>query len=140
VSDAWTLTERAAEDGLFVVRARAALPAADERARHPVAIWISWPFGELANAAAETAVLAEMIAFEEALHAAAEQGGWGMLVAVVTGGAAREWLFQAADGQAFVGELRAALEGHPVYPFELRAWDDPSWKAARELAPRAGAH
>ena len=136
----WTLAELEAEDGAFVVRSRARLPAADERARYPVAIWISWPFDPAIGRAEEDAILERMVAFEDAVHAAAERGGWGMLVAVVTNALGREWLFQAAHQDEFVGELRGALEEHPRYPFEVRAWDDPSWKAARELNPRSALH
>ena len=40
----------------------------------------------------------------------------------------------------WISVLLAALEGHPPYAFEVRAWDDPSWRAARELVPLAMAH
>lgn len=136
----WTLAAREAEDGEYMVRTRAALPDPAERVRYPVAMWISWPWGPIASEAEEDAIVDEMIRFENAVHEAAEAGGWGMLVAVVTNGAGREWLWHAADADEFVGEMRGALEGHPVYPFEVRAWDDPAWKAARELNPRAAMH
>ena len=136
----WTLAAMAAEDGEFMLRSRTRLPPADERARYPVAMWVTWPWGPIASEMEEDAVIDEMVAFENAVHSAAERGGWGMLVAVVTNGAGREWLWHAADATEFTGELRGALEGHPTYPFDVRAWDDPTWKAARELNPRAAMH
>ena len=75
-----------------------------------------------------------MAAFEQALDAAVAHDDVGLLIAVVTAGPAREWLWQAADATAFTDALRKALATHPTYPIELRAWDDPAWRAARELS------
>lgn len=136
----WTLAEYQGDDGgAYVVRARA-LPPADERARYPQALWLSWPSGPIASEAEEDAILDEMIRFENAVHAACEKGGWGMLVAVVTTGAAREWLFYAANGTEFLGELNGLTAGKPWPALEVRVFDDPTWKAARELSPRGRMH
>ena len=140
MSGGWIVAALEGDDGEYMVRSRAALPDPADRARYPVAMWITWGWGPIASEAEEDAIIDEMVAFENAIHAAAERGGWGMLVAVVTNGAGREWLWHAADATEFVGELRSALADHPTYPFEVRAWDDPTWKAARELNPRAGMH
>lgn len=140
MSGGWIVAALEGEDGEYMVRARAALPGADERARYPVAVWISWLWGPIASEAEEDAVIDDMIRFENAVHGAAERGGWGMLVAVITTGAGREWLWHAAHADEFVGEMRGALEGLPDYPVEMRAYDDPTWKATRELSPRAGMH
>lgn len=136
----WTLAALEGEDGEYMVRTRAALPDPAERARYPVAVWMNWPWGPIASGAEEDAIIDEMVRFENAVHEAAERGGWGMLVAVVTNGAGREWLWHAADATEFGGEMRGALEEHPAYPVEMRAFDDPAWKAARELSPRAAMH
>lgn len=126
----WSLVEHQAADGVYLVRARD-LPAAAERARWPHALWLSWSFGDPAD---EEGDLAAMAAFEQAADAAAETGGWGMLIAVVTGGVAREWLFHAADSAEFIGELRALIGARP-WPVTTRAFVDPNWTAARELSP-----
>ena len=135
----WTLAEYQADDGgVFVVRARA-LPPADERGRFPVAVWLSWPFGTVTDAQ-EDAVVAEMLRFEQAVHDAAEAGGWGVLVAVATTGAAREWLFHAANAEEFRGELSGLMADEPWPAPHIRAFDDPDWKAARELSPAKRLH
>ena len=127
----WTLTEhQAADGGAYVVRARA-LPAATERARWPHAMWLSWMFGDPAD---EDAELEAMARFEETVDSVSDASGWGMLVAVVTGGVAREWLFQAADSAEFIGELRGLIAGKG-WPVTTRAFADPDWSAARELSP-----
>lgn len=133
----WIFAELRAEDGVFAIRRRA-LPDPADRALYPVAIWITWP--REPDDTDEDATVAAMMAFEDALHVAADAGRWGLLIAVVTTGAAREWLWYAADATEFVGELRGALTGHPAYPFEVRAWADPNWRAARELSPRETLH
>ncbi|WP_375402111.1 DUF695 domain-containing protein [uncultured Sphingomonas sp.] len=144
MSDGWSVTERRAEDGVFLLRARTRLPGADERAAHPLAMWITWPFepgsGAGLDGAPDESTLGAMAAFEAAAYEALDAPGHAVGVAVLTGGAAREWLFYAADRDAFMRVLLQALEGHPSYEFEVRAWDDPSWKAARELVPLAMAH
>ena len=135
-ADSWSVTERRAEDGVFLLRARTRLPGADERAAYPLAMWITWPLGP----DQDEATLQAMAAFEAAAYEALDAPGHAVGVAVLTGGAAREWLFYAPDRDAFMRVLLAALEGHPPYEFEVRAWDDPSWRAARELVPLAMAH
>lgn len=136
----WRLAALEDDDGEFMLRSRVRLPDPAERSRLPVAIWISWSWGDIASEAEEDAVLEEMIAFENAVYAAAEQGGWGRLIAVRTSGDGREWLWYAAAADAFVTELQDALTGCPTYPFEVRAWDDPNWTAARDLDPRGLMH
>lgn len=136
----WRLAAFEGEDGEFMLRSRIRLPEPAERAHLPVAIWISWDWGDIASEAEEDAVLDEMTAFEDALYRAAEPDGWGRLVAVRTGGEGREWLWYTASGDAFVAELKDALAGRPAYPFEVRAWDDPNWNAARDLDLRGLMH
>jgi hypothetical protein len=136
VVDSWSVSERRAEDGVFLLRARTRLPGADERAAYPLAMWLSWPLGP----DQDEATLQAMAAFEAAAYEALDAPGHAVGVAVLTGGAAREWLFYAADREAFMRVLLAGLEAHPAYPFEVRAWADPEWKAARELVPLAMAH
>ena len=138
--EAWSVTERRAEDGVFLLRARTRLPGADGRAAYPLAMWITWPFEPGLDDSPDEHTLAEMAAFEAAAYEALDAPGHAVGVAVLTGGAAREWLFYAADRDAFMRVLLQALEGHSPYRFEVRAWDDPSWKAARELVPLAMAH
>jgi hypothetical protein len=140
VADSWSVSERRAEDGVFLLRARSRLPGADERAAYPLAMWISWPFGSGSDDQPDESTLEAMAAFEAAAYEALDAAGHAVGVAVLTGGAAREWLFYATDREAFMRVLLAALEGHPPYEFEVRAWDDPSWRAARELVPMAMAH
>jgi hypothetical protein len=140
MADSWSVSERRAEDGVFLLRARTRLPGADERAAYPLAMWISWPFGTGAEDLPDEPTLEAMAAFEAAAYEALDAPGHAVGVAVLTGGAAREWLFYATDRDAFMRVLLAALEGHPPYEFEVRAWDDPSWRAARELVPLAMAH
>lgn len=134
----WSIAEHQADGGVYVVRSRA-LPPADERARFPVAVWLGWSFGGVPQAQ-EDAMVADMLAWEDAVHAAAEANGWGMLVAVVTNGQGREWLFHAANETEFLGELRGLTEDGGWPPLDARVYDDPSWTAARELNPRAVMH
>jgi hypothetical protein len=136
----WRLAALEGEDGDFMLRSRVRLPDPAERARLPVAVWVSWDWGDIASEAEQDAVLEDMIAFENAAYSDAEPNGWARLMAVRTSGEGREWLWYAASGDAFVADLRSALAGCPTYPFEVRAWDDPQWNAARDLDPRGFMH
>ena len=136
----WSVAALEADDGEYMVRARTPLPDPAERARYPVAMWMTWGWGLIASEAEEDAVVERMIAFETAVHEAAERGGGGLLVAVVTNGAGREWLWHAADATEFRGEVLGVLEDLPPCPVNIRAFDDPTWKAARELDPRGRMH
>jgi len=122
----WTVAERWAADGVFLIRARAALPDAGDRTQYPVAVRAAWTFGD----GDQSAEAAAMVRWEDALVSAAEDGGWAMLVAVVTGGTAREWLFYARERDEWAMEAGRASPGAPT---TYRYWDDPAWKAAREL-------
>jgi hypothetical protein len=126
VSD-WRVAERSAPDGAFLVRSRTVLPDAGGRAGLPVAVRAAWLFGD----GDQQAEVQAMIRWEDALVAAAEAGGWAALAAVVTGAAAREWLFYARERDEWAMEAEAAAPGAPV---TCRYWDDPTWKAAAELA------
>ncbi|WP_375428449.1 DUF695 domain-containing protein [uncultured Sphingomonas sp.] len=134
------MSERRAEDGVFLLRARTRLPGVDERVAHPLAMWITWPFEPRPDDTPDEPTLEDMAAFEAAAYEVLNAPGHAVGVAVLTGGAAREWLFYAAGRDAFMRVLLQALEGHPPYEFEVRAWADPEWRAARELVPLAMAH
>ena len=58
----------------------------------------------------------------------------------MTTGAAREWLFHAASAEEFRGELSGLMADEDWPALDIRAFDDPSWKAARELSPRGRMH
>jgi hypothetical protein len=123
----WTVVEKTAADGVFLIRARATLPEPADRAQFPVAVRAAWTFGQ----GDQSAEAAAMVRWEDALVSAAEENGWGLLIAVVTGGTAREWLFYARERDEWALEAGLASPGAPA---TYRYWDDPSWKAARELA------
>ena len=134
----WTLAEFLDGAGEpFTGRVRATAPGAGVRARYPLAAWLGWPWGPIASEAEEDAILDQMIRFETAAHAAAQRSGSAMLVAAVTTGQGREWLFHVADERTFLVEL-AAGEGWPA--LQIRVEADPEWRAARALTSRAAMH
>jgi hypothetical protein len=140
VSDSWTLAQWEGEDGLILVRTRDRAPDDAERAAFPVAIRIVWPFEDDGDDLPDDATFDHMETFENALHRAAEVGGWAIGVAAITGGGHKEWLFYAADADEFAGELNAALAGHPIYPISFEAESDPEWLTFAELQPRPTLH
>jgi len=132
--ETWTTSETQTEDGLLSIRNRAALPPPMKRAKLPHLILIGWGYEPDGEGGMPTAAeLKQMAAFEAAVEKALDADGAGFPVASITGEGAREWRYYAADPDAFMDALNDALDGHPEYPIEFVAYDDPEWDALAEL-------
>lgn len=132
--ETWTTSETEGEDGLLSIRARAALPPPMKRSKLPHLILIGWGYEPADERGMPSpAELKQMTAFEATVEKALDAAGAGFPAASVTGGGAREWRYYAADPDVFMDALNDALEGHPEYPIEFQAFDDPEWNALLEL-------
>lgn len=142
--ESWALAELEAEDGgAYLVRIRERQPDDIERATFPLIVRACWRYDADAGDAHELpddATFDAMERFETALYAAMAAGGWGVGVAVITGGGEREWLFYATDPDSFARELNATLASHPVYPLSFDVALDPEWATFADLLPRGTVH
>lgn len=131
--ETWKVGEAETEDGLLLVRVRAAAPPPMKRAKLPHLIMIGWAYEGDAGGMPPADELAQMEAFEAAVDKGLETEGAGVAVACVTGQGAREWRYYTADPDVFMDALNEALDGHPDYPIDFKAFEDPEWEALSEL-------
>lgn len=124
------------EDGGLIVRCRARLPAPASRKAWQHLVLIGWTYEVSDDTGLPSkAVDRQMEAFEQAVTASVQNSGAGVLAASLTGAGVREWRFYSLGPDAFMDALNAALEGHPEYPLEFDAFEDPEWNALAELLP-----
>ena len=95
---------------------------------------VGWAYEDDARTGMPPAdVRTQMDTLEAAVDKALEAEGAGVLVASITGAGAREWRYYTADPDAFMDALNDALETHPDYPLDFKAFEDPAWDALAEL-------
>ncbi|MDP2260501.1 MAG: DUF695 domain-containing protein [Caulobacter sp.] len=135
--DDWIVGQTDEEDEAgLIVRCRARLPAPESRKAWQHLVLIGWTYEDQDDTGLPPkAVDRQMDAFEEAVTAAVQDSGAGVLVASLTGAGVREWRFYTLGPDAFMEALNAGLEGHPEYPLEFDAFEDPDWNALAELLP-----
>lgn len=134
--DKWIVGQSQDEDGVLIVRCRATLPAQDQRAAWPHLILVGWSYEpEPDSGLPAVRDNDQMTRFEEAVDGAVEKAGAGVFVASILGGGVREWRFYSQDPEAFMDALNDALEGHPEYPLDFQAFEDPAWDALAEVLP-----
>jgi hypothetical protein len=135
--DPWIVGETESEDGDgLIIRCRAALPSPEARKGWPHLILVGWSYeADDDSGMPPKKEDRQMEAFEDAVGAAVEASGAGVLAASLTGGGVREWRFYTLGPDAFMDALNTALDKHPEYPLEFDAFDDPEWNALAELLP-----
>jgi hypothetical protein len=136
--DLWTVGGVQADDDVsMIVRFRSHLPSPAARQDWRHLIQIGWSCESADEDGMPDDVESELQdAFEDALRAHVEARGDGAQVASLTGGGVREWRYYTRDPEAFFRSLNEALSGHPEYPLEFGAFEDPEWDGLAELLPR----
>ena len=91
-------------------------------------IVISWLFESSDGTGLPTEnVLNEMEDFESLLDEALIEKGTARLMTVFTGEGVREWQFYTDDEEFFLRKFNEAMEGKPVLPLEIEAFEDENW-------------
>ena len=131
--DIWTVGTADQDGQPIMVRVRGEVPDAARRHGLTQLIVVGWPYDGVETGLPGAADAASMQAFEDAIAVGLERTGVGVAVASLTGAGHREWRYYAADADAFVAALNAALEDHPTYPLEIEMFDDPAWEGLQQL-------
>ena len=130
----WLLATGTQGDDPLICRLRTRPPSEAERAERPLLVMIRWSFETDDGPLPDEDDLDAMAGFEEALDAAMDAQGWGMLMVVVTTGGVREWRIYTQDFDRFQDGLNDALMDQPRYPLEFETFEDPAWRAYDEIA------
>ena len=102
-------------------------------ARLGTAIEISWPY-ESNTPFPKTRDNEQMLEFERALDELAGGNGYSELARVSTGNGVKEWLFYSSNQHRFMDRMNSLLKNHPVYPIEIKFYEDSSWRIWSETA------
>jgi len=131
MQESWVLEEGESENGLpFTIRFREDLPAKSEIKKLNTLIIVSW-FFEPVNGTGMPGeeVLNEMEDFEDLIDEALVEKGTARLMTVFTGEGIREWQFYTDDEEFFIRKFNEAMEGRPVLPLEIEAFEDENWES-----------
>ncbi|MDQ8034636.1 MAG: DUF695 domain-containing protein [Bordetella sp.] len=133
--DLWAVGE-AHVDGLSViVRFRTGLPPEADRQANENLVIVSWPYSGIESGMPNEEDKQSTNNFEDAIEKGFENSDVGVQVACMTGNNMKEWRFYTPNVEAFLDAFNLCLAGHPVYPIQLRMFQDPDWRALSELQP-----
>lgn len=129
--ESWALEEGESENGLpFTIRFREDLPTGSEIEKLNTLIVISWLYESADGTGLPTGeMLDRMEDFENLIDEALVEKGTARLVTVYTGEGVREWQFYTDDEEFFLRKFNEAMEGKPVLPLEVEAFEDENWDA-----------
>jgi hypothetical protein len=129
--ETWASDEGELENGLpFTLRYREDLPDEREIKKLNTLIVVSWLFEAADGTGLPTdEVLDQMEDFENLLDDALVEKGTARLMTVFTGEGVREWQFYTDDEEFFIRKFNEAMEGRPVLPLEIEAFEDENWDA-----------
>lgn len=128
-NDRWSVAEGTHQGKPLVIRYRGELSKKPDLRGFPRMVRIVWPYAANASGMPDSAASVNMGVFEDRLMDAVEPGQNAILVAVLTNGGQREWLFYTASVAEFGKRLTAMPQEKDRYPIELSSESDPEWSA-----------
>jgi hypothetical protein len=133
--DLWAVGEARVNGLPVVILFRNGLPAEADRQINENLIIITWPYEGIESGMPNDEDKQRTNSFEEAVEQGFENSDAGVQVACLTGNHQKEWRYYTPNVEAFLDAFNKCLAGHPVYPIQLRMFQDPDWKALSELQP-----
>ena len=132
--ESWVLDEGELENGLpYTLRFREDLPEEKELKRLNRLIVISWAFESAdGNGMPNGEIENQMEDFENLLDEALVEKGTARLMTVFTGEGVREWQFYTDDEEFFIRKFNEAMDGKPVLPLEIEAFEDENWDGYKD--------
>jgi hypothetical protein len=136
LTDALSVTTWALADGTvgsdpYLLRFREPLPAASARHGHSIRFSVLWSYGDKGAFPPSPQEDAKMDRFEQHLCRAIERDGLAFLMAALTFGGSRHWVFYTSDGYACGTRIAQMPHDSEPYPIEMVAENDPDWSFFR---------
>ncbi|HEY8562740.1 MAG TPA: DUF695 domain-containing protein [Pyrinomonadaceae bacterium] len=130
----WAMDEGELENGLpYTLRFREDLPDEENRKKMKTLIVVSWLFESAdGNGMPPEEIEDQMDDFEDLLDEALVEKGTARLMTVFTGEGIREWQFYTDDEEFFIRKFNESMEGRPVLPLEIEAFEDENWDGYKD--------
>ena len=128
ICDSWSLAKGEFQDGPLVIRFRDCRSGCCNKPMYPKLIQVVWEFEHNGSGMPLLHISHEMEVFENRLVSALEGSGKGVLVAVVTTGGSREWVYYSENALTFSDAITNMPQEVEPYPVKLEASDDPRWE------------
>lgn len=133
--ETWVARECELENGLPIyTRFRENLPAESEIKKFKMLIVVSWLYeSDDETGLPDDEILDHMDDFETVMDDALVETGTARLMTVFSGKGVREWQFYTDDPQVFMRNFNEALQGKPVLPLDIVAFEDENWDAYKDF-------
>jgi len=121
-------TAQGEQDGKPVIyRSLENVPEDQKESDFPNLINIYWSFEvDVNNGMPDSETNENQITFEDAIESL-DKKDISHLMLVVTGNGRKEWIWYVKDVDSWLNQLNELLQGHDVYPIEIKIDQDSEW-------------
>lgn len=124
----WTVGEAKINGKPVVYKFTNELPSVNVRNSMPWLTVVSWKYdGSENNGMPPKDINEKMIKLEDGLETIEGKQRLYLDVYTATGNNLKEFVFYVADREQFMANFNNALNGHPVYPIEIKFYEDRAW-------------
>lgn len=124
----WAVAEGTHNNLPLMIRFRSNLTSELDISNHPQLIQIYWNYSKHDSGMPSSVDSQHMEIFENRLVDALENDLTGILVAVITTGGVREWVYYTKSLDAFAERLHNMPQESAPYPIEIDTDNDPEWE------------
>jgi len=138
--DKWVLAEGMLNDQPIYMRILSEIPSSIVRADYPENLIVTWQYEAVCDGLPGDEDVARMNQMEDLLMSTLTTAhNQSHLLVVTTAGSTRQWLWKTRSAEDAVGMFGEALGGHPPFPIEISADDDPEWNIYQHYLEQSGA-
>ncbi len=131
----WALGEGERNKDPLLIRFRE-FPENWPKSKHPYRVNIFWTMSEPdENGLPSDEESLRLETFEDRLIDAVESDKHSILVAALTCGGEREFVFHTKDVQGFMERLRSMPQEEERYPITIQSYEDPDWRYFQSVIP-----
>lgn len=124
----WAVAEGTHNNLPLMIRFRSNLTSELDISNHPQLIQVYWNYSKHESGMPSSGDSQHMEIFENRLVYALENDLTGILVAVITTGGVREWVYYTKSLDAFAERLHNMPQESAPYPIEIETDNDPAWE------------